>query len=117
MRTLFGLILCLLLLMNVSCMSELTSANFPLSLTAPAGKPIDNAAGMKLSGVYSVVQGNGTFGDTIVALWVKGELCLYAGAQAIFAETSGSLNGDTAAFGGYYLFVRSAQSGNMSLQI
>src|SRR5207302_7641935 len=43
--------------------------------------------------------------------------CLYAGAQAIFAETAGSLAGDTAGFGGYYLFVRSAQSGNMSLQI
>ena len=117
MRILFGLILCLLLLSNAGCLSELNSANFPLSLSAPAGKPIESAAGIKLSGVYSVVQGNGTFGDTVVALWVKGELCLYSGAQAIFAETAGSLSGDTAQFGGYYLFVRSAQSGNLNLQI
>src|SRR5438874_1141671 len=104
MHTLLGLILCSLLLVNVNCLSELNSANFPLSLAAPAGKPIANADGIKLSGVYSVVHGNATFGDTIVALWVKGELCLYSGAQAIFVETAGSLAGDTARFVGYYLF-------------
>jgi len=106
-----------MLLLNVSCLSELNSANIPLSLSAPSGTPIDSTAGTRLAGVYSVVQGNGTFGDTVVALWIKGELCLYAGSQAIFVETAGSLAGDTARFDGYYLFVRSARSGSVNLQI
>src|SRR5437868_9849117 len=117
MRALGCAILCSFLLSNASCVSDLNSANIPLSLSVPAGNPIDNAAGMRLTGVYSVLQGNETFGDTIVARWVKGELCLYAGEQAIFAETVGAIAGDTARFNGYYLFVRSAASGSMNLQI
>jgi glycerophosphoryl diester phosphodiesterase len=117
MRIVFGLILCSLVLVNAGCLSELTSANIPLSLTAPPGNPIDTSAGNRLSGVYTVIAGNGTFGDTVVALWVKGELCLYSGSQAIFVQTAGSLTGDTARFDGYYLFVRSAQSGGVNLQI
>ncbi len=105
-------------LLNSGCMTELLSADMPLRVARPAGDPIDSAGGAKLAGVYSVVQGEDIFGSKLVALWVRGELCLYSGSEVIFVETAGSMAADTSArFNGYYRFVRSAMTGSISLTI
>jgi glycerophosphoryl diester phosphodiesterase len=108
-------IVVLLAMLFGGCISELVDPNMPLSLADVPGDPIDSVGQSRLQGIYYVSQGADAFGDTLVALVVRGHLCLFAGEQVIFAECAGAISGDTARFKGYYRYVRSEVLGALSL--
>ena len=98
------------------CMSELLTADMPLTLDAPSGTPLTQQIGARFEGVYYVAAGHDTFGDTLVALWRGGHLCFYAATEVIFVETAGARTADSdIAFTGYYRFVRSAATGDVTI--
>lgn len=117
MRSVIALMLMMLAPELCGCISELLTAEMPLSITAPDGDPIDGSGQSKLEGVYYLSRGSDSFGDTLVALWERDHLCFFAGSQVIFAEFAGATRGDTARFNGYYRFVRSAITGSVVLSI
>lgn len=112
------LTLLLFAMLNAGCFSELLTADMPPTLTLPAGTAqLDSTGEHRLDGVYKVVSGSDIFGDELVALWRRDHLCLYSGTQVIFSENACGIAGDTARMNGYYRFVRSDQTGNLSLQV
>jgi len=103
------------LLLAAGCISELIDPNMPLTLANIPGDPIDSTGQMRLQGIYHVSVGSDAFGDTLVALVVRGHVCFFAGDQVIFCECAAAISGDTARFKGYYRFVRSEILGVLSL--
>lgn len=99
------------------CICELLDPNMPLTLPVVPGNRIDSVGEARLQGVYSITDGKEMFGDTLVALLVRGHLCFYAGQHVIFLECNGAISNDTAQFIGYYRFVRSQVIGDISLHI
>jgi glycerophosphoryl diester phosphodiesterase len=87
----------------------------PLELPDIPGDPLDSTAQLRLQGVYHVIHGSDAFGDTLVALVIRGHLCFFAGDQVIFSECATAISGDTGRFKGYYRFVRSEILGAVSL--
>src|ERR1035437_1957297 len=96
------------------CLSEIMPVEMPLVVQPPARSPLVTKGKANIEGVYRVVGGGETFGDTLVVKFMNDRLCLFSGLQGILGETAGAMNGDTAAFTGYYRFVRSERRGNIT---
>lgn len=80
-------------------------------------KPLDTAAMNNSEGVYSLSQGNSSFGDSVVLKWNNGKPTILCGKNAAFFILDAGELGDSIVFEGYWRYAYGTETGRARLAI
>jgi glycerophosphoryl diester phosphodiesterase len=112
----------ILLLINIFFISSCNNYDLPelISVKPPItdGIPLSNNSKTKFEGIYKVIKGRETFGDTLVLKWnSQGTLSIFGGTNGVYAVTKGVKKDSSIYIYGYWRFGLNSETGAVNLQI
>ena len=81
------------------------------------GVPLDASVKKRITGIYSVEQGAGAFGKTVVLKWNGDFLSVFCEKNVSYIVTRGLRVDSTVLFEGYWRFAQSSETGLVRMQI
>jgi glycerophosphoryl diester phosphodiesterase len=112
----------ILLLINTFFISSCNNYDLPESINVKPpisdGKSLSKSSKTKFEGIYKVVKGKDTFGDTLVLKWNgQGNLSIFGGINGVYAVMKGVKKDSSIYIYGYWRFGLNSETGPMNLQL
>ena len=113
---------CITLLLLLFLMSSCNDYDLPerVNITPPIaeGQSLNNVSKTKLEGIYKVIKGRETFGDTLILKWNNlNNLSIFGDLNGLYAVTKGMKKDSSIYIYGYWRYAVNSETGGINLRL